>query len=814
MSHLPRSSRLYIATVIAAGLAAFGTALYHWHCHDPLRFACYLVIAALASGLKASLPGVTGTMSVSYVFILIGVVQLGFAETLFMGCSGILIQTLWHTKKRPNAVQALFNIASMAVSIALAYAVFHVPAAALSPQSFLRLAAAACAYFIANTGSVAVVISLTEGKSASQVWRECYFWSFPYYLVGATIAGVMNLCSKWLGWEAALAVLPVTYTMYRAYCLYLGKLEAEKNHAQQMATLHLETIEALALAIEAKDHMTHNHLQRVQIYAVELGKDLGLSEEEIQALRAASILHDIGKLAVPEHILAKPGKLSPEEFEKVKIHPVVGAEILGRVHFPYPVVPIVRSHHEKWDGSGYPDGLKGQEIPRAARVLAAVDCLDALASDRQYRSALPLDQAMAVLAAEAGKSYDPEVIAVLQRRYAELEGMAASQSAIGPALSRDLPVTKGQRPAAGLEASEKKAPNGGEPAPDFLSSIAGARQEAQMLFELTQDLGNSLSLHETLSVLDSRLQRLVPYDAIAIYIRRGGVLAAEYANGENFRVLAALQIPVGKGLSGWVAETGKPIINGNPSVEPGFVRNSGDAAPLGSALAVPLQGMQGVIGVLALYRSERDAFAKDDLRVLLAVNLKVSLAIENALTYRQAEITATTDALTNLPNARSLFLQLDAELARAKRLQSKLGVLVCDLDGFKQINDRYGHLEGNRVLKSVADGLRENCREYDYVARMGGDEFVMLVPGLRPQDLPEKLAKLDRMVNQAGYEVCGDYSLSISAGAAFYPDDGLDAEELLAEGDRRMYRFKQSRKNKMHEIVPELSMPLATTAIQ
>jgi diguanylate cyclase (GGDEF)-like protein/putative nucleotidyltransferase with HDIG domain len=559
-----------------------------------------------------------------------------------------------------------------------------------------------------------------------------------------------------------------------------------------MANLHLRTIEALALAIEAKDHTTHDHLQRVRVYAIEVAKELGINGPELEALHAAALLHDIGKLAVPEHIISKPGRLTPEEFEKMKIHTLVGAEILERVRFPYPVVPIVRAHHEKWDGSGYPLGLKGAEIPIGARILSAVDYLDALASDRQYRRALPLKEVMQKLASESGKSFDPRVVNVLERRYQDLERLAVAKSSddSGP-LSTAVKIERGLEPAAGFESATAQDYAGRETT--FLSSIAAARQEAQSLFELSQDLGASLSLTETLSVFSVKLTPMVPYDAIAIYIKRDNELVPEYVNGDNHRLFSSLRIPVGLGLSGWVAHNRKPIINGNPSVEPGYLNDPSKFSTLRSALAVPLEGVGGIIGVLALYRSERDAFTSDHLRILLAVSGKMALSIENALKYQQAENSATTDYLTGLPNARSLFLQLDRELARCKRENSSLTVMVSDMDGFKQINDRFGHLEGNRVLRLFAQALKDTCREYDYVARMGGDEFVVIAAGLGSDAAAKKLEQMKTLAKQAGSEVCGEDILSLSVGRAVYPTDGKDAEELLAEADRRMYLEKEKQ---------------------
>jgi diguanylate cyclase (GGDEF)-like protein/putative nucleotidyltransferase with HDIG domain len=785
-------ARLYITVVVALGSFVLAVGAMHPTSHQPIKFSCYLLVAVVASRLKVNLPGITGTMSVNFLFILLGILELSFAETLALGCFAILTQCFY--RDRPRAVQVIFNTCATSIAIGLAYIVYHVTLFHSQNNPAVLLVATASTYFAANTLPVATVISLTEHKSLRRIWSDCYFWSFPYYLVGAGVAGLVSWLNRVVDWQTSLLILPAVYLIYRSYRLYLAKLEDEKGHVEEMANLHLRTIEALALAIEAKDHTTHDHLQRVRVYAVEVAKELGVTHEEMEALQAAALLHDIGKLAVPEHIISKPGKLTPEEFEKMKIHPVVGAEILERVRFPYPVVPIVRAHHEKYDGSGYPFGLKGDEIPIGARILSAVDFLDALASDRQYRRAMPLDEVMKRLEGQAGKSFDPVVVDVLTRRYLDLEKLVEkrSQSVPWSKLSTDVKVERGEAPAAGFVATGSK-PN---QEATFLASIAAARQEAQTLFELSQDLGASLSLDETLSVFSVKLKRLVPYDSVAIYVRRDNILTPEHVSGDNFRLFASLRIPLGQGLSGWVAQNRKPIINGNPSVEPGYLNDPTKFSTLRSALALPLEGTSGIVGVLALYQAEADAFTSDHLRILQAVTSKMALAIENALKYQQAESSATTDYLTDLPNARSLFLALDRELARCKRENSSLTVMVCDMDGFKQINDRFGHLEGNRVLRLFAHTVKETCREYDQVARMGGDEFVVIASGLSPEAARKKADQLRDLARQVGQEICQEDILSLSVGRAVYPDDGLDAEELLAEADRRMYLEKQQQVNR------------------
>jgi diguanylate cyclase (GGDEF)-like protein/putative nucleotidyltransferase with HDIG domain len=785
-------ARTYILCMFCLGLSGILNTPVEWPQNQTAQFLVYLGVSALASTLKVRLPGIKGTMSVSYVFVLLAIVTFSLFQTLLLAMVSGLIQTFWKPKSRPKLAHSAFNLASLLVSANVSFRVYEFCGSVqfLKPYPVVVLALTAFAYFLLNTISIAIVVSLTERKTLFSIYSQCYFWYFPYYLLGAWAAGLVEKANATFGWPVSLLTIPVLVAIYRSYRLYLNHLETQKNHAEEMARLHLRTIEALALAIEAKDETTHKHLERVQHYALEVGKVMNLDAQELDALRAAAVLHDIGKLAVPEHIISKPGKLTPEEFEKMKIHPRVGAEILERVKFPYPVAPIVRAHHEKWDGTGYPEGLKGTEIPIGARILAAVDCLDALASDRQYRKALPLDEAMRIVAERAGTSFDPAVVAVLQERYVELERAVSEATKHCQPIERGA-VRRGFAPASGFENTAGKP---GGPVPDFLTSIAAARQEVQTLLEVSQDLGSSLSLTETISVLDQRLRRLIPFQTLVIFLRDGNHLAPEYVNGENFHLFSSLRIPLGEGLSGWVAANNKPIVNGNPSVEFGYLNDPSVFSTLRSALAMPLVSMDRVQGVIALYQRDADAFSKDHLRILMAISAKITLVVENAVRYRQAEMSATTDGLTGLPNSSSMFLHLDGELARAKRSGSPLTILVCDLDGFKQVNDALGHLEGNRVLREVAVALKAACREYDFVARMGGDEFVMVLPGMHPDELQRKIAGLSAAVRRIG-EDCGRH-LAVSIGEASYPRHGEDAEELLSAADHNMYRAKKERKDR------------------
>lgn len=784
-----QAGRLFVTAVILAGNFVLGTGLSTWGETDLARLFTYALICVAASRLKIRLPSARGILPAGFAIVFLAILELSLTGALLLGVVSVVSQSFF--PKRSRNYQVVFSVASTCTCISVVYWIhyllIHKFAFVGTPILFTI---SATIFFVLNTFPVAAAIGLIEAKPILPGWKTNYWWSAPLYLVGASLAGLVHYTSIAHGWQASLLLLPLIWLVYNSYSSYVGRVEDGKTHAEEVNSLHLRTIEALALAIEAKDQSVHAHLRRVQVYAVELAKDLNLDYEQVEALRTAAILHDIGKLGVPEHISSKSGKLTPEEFEKMKIHPIVGAEILDRVQFPYPVAPIVLAHHERWDGTGYPYGLKGEQIPVGARILSIVDCLDALMTEKEYRSAISLDAAMTMIANESGKSFDPKIVVLLQSRYLNLEALAIENDP-NPA---EPPENEGQvaKLRFQFEDDNHRVFVAEEPVNiDFLSSIAAARQEAQNLFELSQELGTSLSLSETLSLMASRLKKMVPFDALALFTLQDGHLTPEYVEGDNAKLLEQLRIPEGAGISGWVAVNLKPAFNGNPALEPGLAPSQGISFNLRSALAVPLLGVGGTAGVITLYRQESESFSRDHLRILQAIAGKLAFTVENARKYKIAETSASIDYLTGLPNARAIFQRVDAELARSSRNGETLTVMVCDLDGFKKINDLFGHLTGNSILQAFSASLRELFRQYDLVARLGGDEFVVALPGMNNEDAYQRVREIETMAKAVGKQVTGTDHLSISIGISIYPQDGDTVEGLLSVADRRMYQNKR-----------------------
>jgi diguanylate cyclase (GGDEF)-like protein/putative nucleotidyltransferase with HDIG domain len=583
---------------------------------------------------------------------------------------------------------------------------------------------------------------------------------------------------------ASLLLVPVVlYLGLRAYFVLLARFDHERRNVQQISELHLATIEALARAIDAKDGTAENHIHRVQIYATAVARELGLSEPEVQAVRTAALLHDIGKLAVPDHILAKPGPLTPEEFQKVQAHPQVGADIIATVPFAYPVAPLILSHHERWDGRGYPAGLKGEEIPLGARILCLVDYFGALTSSRPYHEPMAIEAALALIEQESGKALDPRAVdafvRVLPRVREEAESSGRDRS--GPV------AVRGESGTAQLR----------RPKSTVFDDIAVAHGEIYALYQIAQTMGTILGVSDSMALIASKLTSVVPFSACSLFLydQPTETLKCRFATGTDDELLLQLTLKTGQGLTGWVARNRRSLVNARPSSD---LEAAGLALPtsLQSALVCPLVFEGRLIGTLAVYHMQPSFYQDDHRRLLDRVCEQAAAVINNAIVYEQTHEASLTDTLTSLPNTRFMVTHLNGELARAERLHTEVSLLVLDLDDFKVINDTYGHHVGDRALREVARVLRTGIRPYDICIRYAGDEFILVLPGCGWDETEHKRQELQLAVASVMFEARQDalIPLSISAGAAVFPHDGDTYESLFAKADSRMYRDKVMRK--------------------
>jgi len=581
-------------------------------------------------------------------------------------------------------------------------------------------------------------------------------------------------------WLTSLALVwGVLYFGLRAYRIFKARFRAEQRRAEQLAELHLATIEALARAIDAKDGTAENHIRRVQLYATAVARELGMSAAETQAVRTAALLHDIGKLAVPEHILSKPGPLTAEEFQKVQAHPQVGADIIAAVPFSYPVAPLIQNHHERWDGRGYPRGLKGDDIPLGARILFLVDYFDALTSNRPYHEAMTFEAAVALIEQEAGKALDPRCVQAFVHVLPQVRNEAESADK--------------ERKSGPVDATSAQATRTDRSKSSVFNDIAVAHGEIYALYQIAQTMGTSLGVSDTMALIASKLTSLVPFSACTLfqYDESANLLTCRFATGTDYELMQQLVLKGGQGITGWVARNRRPLVNARPS---GDLEAAGSSLPttLQSALVCPLLLGDRVIGTLAVYHTTPSFYGDDHRRLLDRVCEQAAAVIHNSIVFEQTHEASLTDPLTNLPNTRFMVNHLGRELSRAERGNAEVSLLVMDLNDFKDINDTFGHHVGDRALREVAQVLRGAIRPYDVCVRYAGDEFIVVLAGCGWDEAEYKRLELQEAVESLVFEAKPGVRmpLSISAGAAVFPHDGNTYEVLMAKADRRMYRNK------------------------
>ena len=764
---LPMAARVFVAVVVLAGAACLVTSATRLRYEHGVLFAVLLGLAILTSAAKIDLPlgRSQSNLSLSHAVNFWALFAIGPAETACIAAVGAWAQcTLRAGSGRNPLHRIVFSISSLTVTAYVAGLPLDLVGHDASGFAPLMRTAAVVAplYFFVNSALIAGAIAFSTRQPVVRVWQRNFVWSAPSYLAGAALAAVATaaMARGWFAWLAVLAV-PL-YLVFRSYHTVVARLREEQNETRRAMDVQLATIESLALAIEARAGCTPEHIRSIQHYAGLLAEAAGLTEAEIQGVRTAALLHDIGNMAVPEHILSKPESLTPEEFERVKIHPRVGAEILRNVAFGVPVSELVLAHHERWDGLGYPAGTRGDDIPIGARILAIADCYSTLQATRPYRPARSEGAAIGVLREYAGTAFDPALVELFIARL--------NMAAISPVVTNEADADNAWIEREGLVA---------------LQDIAGAHREEQTLYEIAQALGSSLGVADAMALIQEKVSRLVPFVTCALFLGDDeDGYACRYAHG-----------PGTEALFKWEPRSWSEIALKLPSCADG---RGAHGEELMSLLPCRLTFEGRLIGGLVIYHSVPAAFTDEHRRVLGRVSEQAAAVIFNSTRFEQTQHESHTDALTGLSNRRSLDRQFETGLAHAMRTHGSISVVVLDMDRLKEINDTYGHEAGDRALRAIGGVLKFTVRQNDLCARFAGDEFVVVLWDCSPEHEARRVQELQTAVGTYPFEPRPGVrvALSISAGPARFPVDGSTFEELLAAADARMYRDKAGRRSR------------------
>jgi putative nucleotidyltransferase with HDIG domain len=622
-------ARWYVGLVVIAGAVTLVHSIHSVYV-SPIgpQWLILAILTLLTGSFTVKIPSVQAHLSVSEAFVFASVLMFGAsagAITVLLECLVILF---WMTPKGQPTHRVLFNMAAPAVSIWLSAQIFFViggipPLAQRStslPELFIPLLVFTSLYFLLNSWLVAIAVGVETRRPASRIWRDNFPWLSVNYFSGASVAALIATYTTQLEASTLVVIVPLLVVSYLTFRTAMGRMDDTNKHLRELNRLHLSTIETLAMAIDAKDQITHGHIRRVQTYAVGLAKKVGVSDPIlIRAIEAAALLHDTGKLAVPEYILNKPGRLTGAEFEKMKVHASVGADILSSIEFPYPVVPIVRHHHENWDGTGYPAGLKGTDIPMGARILSVVDCFDALTSDRPYRPRLSDADAVDILLERRGFMYDPLIVDTFIRVYEELAPQLQTNTGADAALNEitSAAIQKGDL-NRGLDI-------GSSVPPTTLS-----------MHQLNDVRSLEVRIDNSASALATTIREAIPCALVVFFAYDDSTdeIVATHAAGEGFLGVQGLRMQLGERLSGWVAANRQSIVNSDAVLDLGDHARS-VVPPLRTCLSTPILVNDRLAGVLTLYAVEAGRFTEDDSRLLARAAEQVGLAMRATLTQEE-----------------------------------------------------------------------------------------------------------------------------------------------------------------------------------
>jgi putative nucleotidyltransferase with HDIG domain len=620
-THLSGGGYTYIAAVMAAGFLAVGHSLFVLAVHPVSHQWVILAALTLLTGsFSVKVPSIAARISVSEAFVFAAVLLYGPAAATAIVALDSLVMSMWFRRDQRFGIRSFFNLAAVAVAMWIAgttfYWLVHIEPGNLRElfpleRRLWQLFALAAIYFLLNSWLVAGVLAFARQANVITLWWQNFPWFSLNYFGGVSVAALMVSYSRSVDLSAIGIILPLLLISYLTYRTSLGRMEDATRHVDHVNALYMSTIETLAMAVDAKDQITHGHIRRVQVYTVELAKRLGVKDkQQLQAIAAAALLHDMGKLAIPEHILNKPGKLTPTEFDKMKRHADIGADLLSSIKFPYPVVPIVRHHHEFWNGGGYPTGIAGTDIPLGARILSVVDCFDALTSDRPYRPRLSASEAFDILRERRGTMYDPLIVDTFIAAHSEIAPAAAKAGEEAPTLID----------VSGLHAAEDHS---------ALKRIRSNASETALLNEFDRRLSSTMGVRDSIELAADFLRQLTPATIFAFYrcSTESGVLTCECSVGDEHRMLEGLKIPLGERVTGWTAVNRRTSVNSHAVLD---LSNLAEAyePPLQSTLSSPISRSDDVIGVLSAYSTRENAFSETHRYALEYVAASLSTKVD------------------------------------------------------------------------------------------------------------------------------------------------------------------------------------------
>lgn len=619
-SALSHTAKIYIATVSVVGMSLGGyclISLFRDGLFSP-EFLLFATLTLVSGRFTLKIPSVEAHFSPSEMFVFASVLLFGpEAGAITLAADSVLIA--WQRKL--TGVQTIFNFGNLTLSVWLSGQLFFFLAdvkplsvnQSASSGLILPLLVLAATYFLVNSGLTATAIAVAKKRPPRAVWLEHFLWLGPGYAAGACVALLLVVALQMVHFSALTLIPPLLLVFYATMRSSFGRVEDAKGHVAALNRLYLSTVETLATAIDAKDEVTHGHIRRVQVAALALARELGIGDPmTLQAIEAAALLHDTGKIAVPEHILNKPGKLTPAEFEKMKLHAPIGAEILSAIEFPYPVVPIVRHHHENWDGTGYPDRIAGEAIPIGARILSVVDCFDALTSDRPYRRRMSSADALAILTERRGTMYDPKIVDTFVQAHERI--MPAPEAGAHP-----VAKTLGEARAPKVEPADVAS----------TSPMEAATSEVLAVASLARAISGEATIADVGALTWMMLRQVVPCTSMGIFLydESADAVTMQYADGMHASAIRGTRLTLGAGIAGWSAANRRFVLNSDPAIDLGPAVQS-LTPPLRSSLSIPLVRENQLVAVISLYAATPDGFTNDHARLLtlLAPSLATSIA--------------------------------------------------------------------------------------------------------------------------------------------------------------------------------------------